>query len=139
MQREKNGFAWTLVQVAVLACLVLSVGCSARRVPESPDDAAQRRGQSSFDFLHNGASMDSIPPEDQELRPPVIAEELVLPVYPESALAAGAGPSTVAVRILVDTGPLCRRFPSVCGSGAGGVGLLARLLAALRTGGGSGR
>lgn len=89
--------------LTLMACLILAAGCSARRGPEIPDEPTEREGQSSFDFLRNGASLDTTPPQDQELRPPIITEELAQPLYPENALAAGIGPSIVAVRIMVDT------------------------------------
>lgn len=91
------------LSVAVSVCLLIATGCAGRRGPEPPEETAPLRGQSSFDFLRDAASSDTTPPEDQELRPPVIAEELAQPVYPTEALSAGAGPSIVAVRILVDT------------------------------------
>jgi hypothetical protein len=94
---------WYVSGLAFFVCLLLAAGCSARRGPETPDEPIELQGQSSFDFLRNGASLDTKPPEDQELRPPIMAEELAQPVYPEKALAAGAGPAIVAVRIMVDT------------------------------------
>jgi hypothetical protein len=102
--REENRLITRLVlPAAVSACLLLACGCAGRRGPESPDETAPPRGQSSFDFLGDAASSDTIPPEDQDLRAPMIAEVLAQPVYPPQALIAGAGPAVVAVRILVDT------------------------------------
>lgn len=93
-----------LILLAVAgACLLLPAGCSAHRSPDPPQTTDPSRGQSSFDFMYDGASVDTTPPEDQELRPPVIAEELALPLYPPQALSGSTEPSIVAVRILVDT------------------------------------
>lgn len=103
MLNKRSRFARLFVGVTVLACLLLAVGCAGHRAPETAEPARQPRGEASFDFMYNGASVDTTPPEDQELRPPVIAQELAQPVYPAEALSAGAGPSIVAVRILVDT------------------------------------
>ena len=69
--------------------------------PEPADEILPPVGQSSFDFMYEGASLDTTPPDDQELRPPIIDGELAQPVYPPLALSAGAGSSIVAVRIMV--------------------------------------
>lgn len=100
---EEYRFTRLLLVAAIPACLLLVAACAGRRGMESPDDSIPPNGRSSFDFIYNSPSLDTEPPEDQELRPPVIAEELALPLFPPQALSGGAGPSTVAVRILVDT------------------------------------
>lgn len=103
MLLNKLRLARPFATAAALVCLLFAAGCSGRRSPDPPEPEAPPRGAATFDFMYNGSSVDTAPPEDQELRPPVIAEELALPAYPAQALSGGAGPSTVAVRILVDT------------------------------------
>jgi hypothetical protein len=90
------------ISSSLVLILLLALGCAGRQAPEPPHESPPSRGLSSFDFIYNGASVDTTPPADQELRPPVIAEELALPLYPPEALSGGADPATVAVRILVD-------------------------------------
>jgi hypothetical protein len=103
MRSRRVQFVRLMMGTTVLVSLLLTSGCAGRHVPQPAADTVPPSGQASFDFMYNGASVDTTPPEDQELRPPVIAEELAQPAYPPGALAANAGPSTVAVRILVDT------------------------------------
>jgi len=97
---------WThrMMCTALLTVALLAPGCAGHRGADVPEDPHQpAHGRSSYDFLMNSASVDTTPPEDEELRPPTIAEEPVLPAYPPEALAGNAGPSTVAVRIMVDS------------------------------------
>lgn len=94
-----------VIPAAVLAALLLLfAGCAGRRAAVDPGETSPpARGRSSYDFLLDSAPVDTTAPADEELRPPVIAEEPALPAYPPEALAGGAGPSVLAVRILVDT------------------------------------
>jgi len=92
----------SLSKIGLVLLLALQLGCAARLAPDPPGDEAPPSGHSSFDILLNGATLDTEPPRDQELRPPMLNAEPVLPVYPETALAAGAGPAIVAVRVHID-------------------------------------
>ncbi len=102
MLHRVESIAREIVSAILIVILLLAAGCAGRRIVPPPDPPAPPVGQSSFDFLRDGASIDTEPPEDQDLRAPIIKEELAQPVYPPQALTAGAGPSIVAVRILVD-------------------------------------
>jgi hypothetical protein len=86
----------------LVCCLVLLTACTARRSPEPPQPPPPAEGRSSFDFMLNTPDLDTEPPRDQELRAPMLREEPPLPVYPATALAAGAGPATVALRLRLD-------------------------------------
>ncbi len=102
MCRKPSTPLWLVLPAVISCCLLIAAGCAGHRIVPPPDPPAPPAGQSSFDFLRDGASIDTEPPEDQDLRAPIIKEELARPVYPTQALSAGAAPSVVAVRILVN-------------------------------------
>ena len=113
-----------MIARAWMPALVLLGSCCAWRVPPAPpalpksdaeaaDDTDSGRGAVAARFLDNSRlSIDPAPPNVDivSARP---LEDLKLPGYPPRALAAGAAPSTVAVRLWVDRrGRVSRITPS---------------------------
>lgn len=95
----------------VLALLVQALegtACAHKRAPsraeESPPAtpaAASSTGRSDFTFLADPSMSPPKVTEDQELVPPGPLGRLVPAIYPAAALAAGAAPARVGLRIVI--------------------------------------
>ena len=88
--------------VWALAGLCVS-GCATAPVQEPETHARSSQGIVSFEQVKDPAARPPQPDPGQEYRRAVLQEGFTLPAYPEEALAAGAPPTDVVVRLVVDT------------------------------------
>ena len=117
-----NGVSSTTRRAVVVLLIGSATGCARPRLPAKTQPATTPdQGQVAFEFVADPTVSPPRKTEHQEFVAPDPIGRLPLPLYPEAALAAGAGPTSVGLRIVIGSdgfvaevqdSPLARSTPS---------------------------